>query len=226
MGPNFSRVRFLARGLALIPIALAIGAISAPAAADLITFDADPLGVIPGNDFTSVDSSRVHFMDTEILTPLGYEMFIQNEPFTNGSNALGVGFDDDDSALRIVLDFQATSIDMDFFFGNEFFLPLPGDKAVLTVFRDGVEVGSEEKDLFLITPPDQSILLDGVRFDTAEFQFVVSNPGGMTEFVDNVNVNPIPEPRAAIAFGAGVLLVGAAIRRRSRSEAGIHAKRR
>jgi len=226
MGPNFSRVRFLARGMALIPIALAIGAISASAASILITFDADPVGNIPGNDFTSVDSSQVHFMDTEIATPFGYEMFIQNEPFTNDSNALGVGFDNDDSALRIVLDVPATSIGMDFFFGNEFFLPQPGDKAVLTAFRNDVEVGREETDLFLITLPDQWILLDGVRFDAVEFEFVVSSPGGMTEFVDNVNVNPIPEPGAAIVFSAGALVIGAACRRRSRAKAGLRARRR
>ncbi|MBW1684240.1 MAG: hypothetical protein JRS35_04185 [Deltaproteobacteria bacterium] len=226
MGPIFSRVRLLARGMAVISIALAIGAISASAAPILITFDADPVGNIPGNDFTSVDSSQVHFMDTEIATPFGYEMFIQNASFTNDSNALGVAFDDDNSALRILLDVPATSIGMDFFFGNEFFLPLPGDEAVLTAFLDDVVVGEVSKSLFLITPPDQSIFLDGVRFDAVEFEFVVSSPGGMTEFVDNVNINPIPEPRAAIAFGAGALLVGAAIRRRSRAEAGLRAKRR
>ena len=223
MGAIFSRVRLLARGMALIPIALAIGAISASAAPVLITFDADLPGIIPGNSFTSVDSSEVHFSDT--VSPLGFEMFIQSAPFTNNSNALGVGFDDDGSALRIVLDFPAAEIGMDFFFGNEFFLPQPGDEAVLRAFREGVMVGEVSKSLFLITPPDQSILLDGVRFDTVEFEFVVSSPGGMTEFVDNVNVTPIPEPRAAIAFGAGALVIGAAIRRRSRAEVGLRARR-
>jgi hypothetical protein len=218
--------------MALIPIALAIGAISGSAAAALITFDADPLGVIPGNDFTSVDSSQVHFMDTETATPVGYEMFIQNASFTSDSNALGVGFDDDDSALRILLDFRATSIEMDFFFGNEFFLPQPGDEAVLRAFQydgvlgDYVAVGDVSKSLFLITPPYQSIRFDGAAFDAVQFEFLVSSPGGMTEFVDNVDVTPIPEPRAAIVFGAGALIVGAACRRRSRSKVGPGARRR
>ena len=119
MGPIFSRVRRLARGMALIPIALAIGAISASAAPIMITFDNDTpennpdllaSGLIMGNYFTSVDSSQVHFVDTDILNPAGFEMFIQNESYTNDSNALGVGVDYDNSALRILLDVPATSI--------------------------------------------------------------------------------------------------------------------
>ena len=225
MGPNFSRVRLLARGMALIPIALAIGAISASAAPILITFDADPPGNIPGNYFTSVDSSQVHFEDT--VSPYGYEMFIRNEPFTNDSNALGVAYDHDDSALRILLDVAATSISMDFFFDNNFFLPQPEDEAVLTVFLDDVQV--DQVGVLLFDPPNptpQSISFEGATFDRAEFQFVVSREGGLTEFVDNVNVNPIPEPGAAIAFGAGALVIGTAIRRRSRAEVGLRARRR
>jgi len=230
MGPIFSRVRRLARGMALIPIALAIGAISASAAPIMITFDNDTpennpdllaSGLIMGNYFTSVDSSQVHFVDTDILNPAGFEMFIQNESYTNDSNALGVGVDYDNSALRILLDVPATSISMDFFYNGNDFLPQFGDMAVLTVFLDDVPYDPVE--ILLFDPPNprpQSISFDGATFDKAEFQFVVSRPRGLAELVDNVEVNPIPEPRAAIAFGAGVLLVGAAIRRRSRAEAG------
>jgi len=225
MSPIRSQLRVWVRGLAVIPIALAIGAISASASSVLITFDNDPLGNIPGNDFTSADSSEVHFSDTEIAFDPGNEMFILNAPFTNDSNALGVGFDDDDSALRIALDFQATEIGMDFFFGRVF-LPQPGDEAVLTALLNDVVVGQATKSLFLIDPAEQSLSFKGARFDAVEFKFEVSSPGGLTEIVDNVAVNAIPEPRAALAFGAGALIVGAACRRRSRADAGLRARPR
>jgi hypothetical protein len=57
-----------------------------------------------------------------------------------------------------------------------------------------------------------------------EFEFVV--PGGLTEIVDEVSVTLIPEPHAAVVFGAGALLVGVACGRRSRAEVGLHARRR
>jgi hypothetical protein len=219
------RLLVLVRGLALVSIALAIGASVASAAPIRINFDADPLGVIPGNDFTSVDSPEVHFIDTQIAFAPGNEMFIINAPYTNNSNALGVGFDDDDSALRIVFDVRATEIGMDFFFGSDFFLPQLDDEAVLTAYLEGVQVGQVSKSLFLIDPADQSIFFDGASFDTVEFEFVVSSPGGLTEIVDNVAVNAIPEPRAAIAFATGALIVGAACRRRSRAGLGLCTRR-
>ena len=43
----------LVRYMALIPIVLAIGAASASAAPILVDFQADDVGYIPGNDFTS-----------------------------------------------------------------------------------------------------------------------------------------------------------------------------
>jgi hypothetical protein len=225
MSPISSHLRIWLGGMLLLPIALAVGAISASAASVLVTFDADPLGNIPGNEFTSADSSEIHFSDTQIAFPSGNEMFILNAPFTNGSNALGVGFDDDDSALRIALDFQATEIGMDFFFGDVF-LPQMDDEAVLTAYLNGVEVGQISKSLFLILPQDRSIVFKGAAFDAVEFKFDVSSPGGLTEIVDNVAVNAIPEPRAAIAFATGALVIGAACRRRSRAAVGVHAGRR
>ena len=208
------------RAMALVPIALAIGAMSASAAPILVTFDNDPVD-IPGNYFTSQDSSLIHFVDTVIGSPQGGEMSIFSAPFTNNSNALAIGFDDDDSELRIVLDILATSISMDLYFGDRY-VPLPGDAAVLTAYREGAPVGTPVSADLLA----QGILFDGVVFDEVVVGFVVGKPGGLTEFVDNVNVTPIPEPHAAVVFGAGALLVGAACGRRSRAEVGLHAKRR
>jgi hypothetical protein len=222
------------RAAALIPIALAIGAMSASAATILVTFDNDrpddgsPGGCIAanglacpidGNSFTSDDSSQIHFSDTLIQSPDQGDMFIVKEPFTNDSNALAVAFDDD-SALRMVFDLRATSISMDLFVGDNY-KPQAGDTAVLTAFLGAVEVGSISVDLTA-----QQILFDGAgaTFDRAELEFVV--PGGLAEIVDNVSVALIPEPNAAVVFGAGALLVGVACGRRSRAQVGLRAGRR
>jgi hypothetical protein len=212
------------RAAALIPIALAIGAMSASAAPILVTFDDDPLGFIAGNDFTS-DTTQIHFMDTVIGTvppsPDQGGMFIVNESYTNDDNALAVGFDDDDSALRIVLDLPATSISMDLFVGDNY-SPQVGDTAVLTAFLGTVEVGPPVS-VDLGAP---GILFDGATFDSVELEYVVGAPGGLIEVVDNVSVALIPEPHAAVVFGAGALLVGVACGRRSRAEVGLRAGRR
>jgi hypothetical protein len=205
------------RAAALIPIALAIGAMSASAASIMVDFENDPVGFVPGNDFTSNDSSQIHFIDTASQSPDQGEMFIINEPYTNDSNALAVFFDTDDSALQIVFDLPAISISMDFFVGN--YSPQAGDTAVLTAFKDGGVVDTVSVDLTA-----QAILFDGTIFDEVEFEFLV--PGGLTEIVDNVSVTLIPEPHAAVVFGAGALLVGVACGRRSRAEVGLHARRR
>jgi hypothetical protein len=205
------------RAAALIPIALAIGAMSASASSILVDFETDPVGPILGNDFISDNLTQIHFSDTVTQSPGQGEMFIINEPYTNDSNALAVFSDTDDSALQIVFDLPAISISMDFFVGN--YSPQAGDTAVLTAFKDGGVVDTVSVDLTA-----QAILFDGTIFDEVEFEFLV--PGGLTEIVDNVSVTLIPEPHAAVVFGAGALLVGVACGRRSRAEVGLRAGRR
>jgi hypothetical protein len=213
------------RAAALIPIALAIGAMSASASSILVDFETDPVGFVPGNDFTSNDSSQIHFSDTVTQSPGQGEMFIINEPYTNDSNALAVFSDSDDSALQIVFDLPAISISMDFFVGN--YSPQAGDTAVLTASSGGVPFAPVSVNL---TDPDISfdcVLFDCGTFDSfnsVEFEFVV--PGGLTEIVDEVSVTLIPEPHAAVVFGAGALLVGVACGRRSRAEVDLRASRR
>jgi hypothetical protein len=219
MGRSFVRI------LALIPMALAIGATSASASPIMVTFDDDPVGWIEGNYFNSEDSTLIHFIDTDFQPPKPGEtdqgdMAIGNAAFTNSSNALAVFYNDDigysdNSALRIVLDVPATSIGMDLLFETAG----DGDTAMLMAFS-GPEhevVGQTSAELMEGYISFDCLLSNCSTFDRVEIQFVRSTSDHMVEIVDNVNVTLIPEPHAAVVFGAGALLVGAACARRGRT---------
>jgi hypothetical protein len=207
--------------MALIPIALAVGAMSASAAPILITFESDPVDFIEGNDFTSDGFTQIHFIDTVPDSPGQGDMLIidGSSDSTNDTNALAVAFggDDDDSALRIVFDLPATSIHMDLFFGG-YYSPQDGDTAELTAYwvEDGDVVG-DVVGTVSVNLSDGQIAFDAETFNKVEIKYVV--PGGLTEIVDNVRVALIPEPDAAVLFIVGALMVGAACRRRSPVEA-------
>lgn len=232
MKPIFSRVLALVRGVALVPIVLALGAAGASAAPIVVTFDSDAVDLIAGNDFSSDALTQIHFVDTVPGAPGQGDMFIVNEAFTNYDNALAVGFggvfdedgnlfEADDSALRILLDFPATSISMDLLVADPGSLGA-GDQAVLTAFDEGGEVGSAS----VVLSSAGSIEFNSATFfNRVDIQYVV--PGGLTEIVDNVSVTPaVPEPHAAIVFGVGALVVGAACKRRSRADVGLRERRR
>jgi len=232
MGSVFSRARSLARIMALIPIVLAIGAAGASAAPILVTFDNDTLGMRHPDGFTSSDSALIHFSDTVPDPALGQELFVVTDPIkTAGSNALAVFRDGDDSALLIEFDFLATALSMDLGNDNPAFSQAR-DAAVLTAFLNGAWVGEVSLALNRDSVMNQRIFLEqtdlvvGETFNSATLKFDVNPALGLTEFVDNVTVTPIPEPQAAIVFGVGALLVGAACRRRSRVEVGLGARRR
>jgi hypothetical protein len=204
----------LVRFATFISVAELLLAASAQAAPILVTFDSDPTFAGVANGFTSADSSQIHFSDS-----IGANLFIANSASqTNGSNALAVLFDDA-SALLIDLDFTANEISMNF--GNDPALyTAAGDQAVLTLYRQGAFVDQVAVAMNRNTQMDQTIAFSGKDFDSARLVYSLQSGKGLTEAVDNVYVNAIPEPSAALVFGLGALLVGAASRRRRGSEAG------
>jgi hypothetical protein len=207
---------FITRAVVLIPIMLL--ATSAWAAPITVDFDSDDTtNPNKGQTFTSVDSGLIHFSDTN-----GPDLFLADAAISpNGSNALAVFFDDDDSALRIGFDFTADMLSLDF--GTALASPNPGT-AVLTIFNDGAQVDQVAMVLFRDGTLGQTLLYDtGIRFDVVEFEF--ENPE-LTEIVDNVTVNVIPEPNAAVVFGLGSILCGAACRRGARARPGRPTRRR
>ena len=171
------------------------------------------------NDFTSSDSSEIHFSDTDGANLLVLQV--------DGSNALATFFDDA-SGLLIEFDFVASALSLDF--GNTFLADL-GDTAVLTTFiSDGMGgselVGSAVLNLNLTDAIDQTISFDGALFDSAILRYDVA-AGGLIEVVDNIEVTRgvavIPEPTAGLVFGIGALLVGAVCGRRSPTEVKLRA---
>jgi hypothetical protein len=186
---------------------------AAPSAASTIDVGFD--GEIPfmnvANGYTSSDTSLISFSDT-----VGANLQLVTDPLrTNGSTALAVFTDHDDSALLIEFEFLASMIRMDI--GND--SPLnsaPGDTALLTLFLGGAEVDSVPLVLNRNFAMDQSIgfdgTLSGVVFDSATLKFDVDPSLGLIEVVDNVSVTPVPEATAATIFGTGSLVVGLACR--------------
>ncbi len=193
----------------LIPVVMVsvvvLIAASTASAALLVDFDNDPTFVNLPNGFTSVDSSQIHFSDTDGAGLLIVQKY--------GSQGIAV-LDDDPGGLLMEFDFVASALSLDF--GNTSLANF-GDTAVLTLLLGGVAVDSTAVALNLTDPIDQTISYSGVSFDSAILRYDVA--GGLTEFVDNIQVSPaIPEPSAGLVFGIGVLLVGAACGRRSSTE--------
>lgn len=203
----------LTRGLALIGIAFAIGASNASAAPIVIGFDngTDPVNSNVSNGFMSADSALVAFS-----SPVNHRMILAKNPLTGNTNAMAVGdvIPGEDLLLEITILLPATSISMDLF--NTAGAQI-GDAAVLSLYTGGgaTFVDSVSVPLTSINPSDP-IMYTGAEFDFATLQYVGSQP--RVEVVDNLEIetSPIPEPTAAVVFGAGALIFGAASRRRSR----------
>ena len=203
--------RAIARSFARLASVAVLIAASAASAAILVDFENDPIPFNVVNGFTSSDSSQIHFSDTD-----GADLIVLN---ADGSHALAVFFDDD-SALLMEFDFVASALSLEF--GNTALANF-GDTAVLTVFLGSVEVGSTVLALNLSDAIDQTISYAGAGFDSATLRYDVA--GGLTELVDNIQVTQavgtIPEPRSALVFGLGALLVGVVCGRRSRAAVGL-----
>jgi len=205
---------FPTRMLALTVAAVAVCAAPATASTIVASFDAEtPFSIVP-NGFRTAEAPGIAFSDT-----VGANLQVLSDPLrTNGSLALAVFDDGDDSALAIELDFVATSIELAL--GNDSpFDSAPGDVALLTVFLAGVEVGSSALELNRNFEMDQIIGFDGgatgVRFDSATLYYAVDPSLGLTEIVDDVRVTPVPEATATTAFGAGSLIVALVCRHRN-----------
>lgn len=186
---------------------------------ELIDFDSDTAFVNLANGFQSDDSPSVRFSDTA-----GSDLILLNGPISNGTNALVIGTDHDDSGLLIDIDFVAGALSMDIGNDNPAFL-VGGESAVLTVFAlpgaQGAPVGQVSLQLNANGALDQTIAIDGVSFRSAILRYAVNPAVGLVELVDNVTVtSAVPEPTGAVVFGAGALVVGAALRRRGNRPSG------
>ena len=201
----------LALALALV---LALPAVSA--SAGRIDFESDEPGFRP-NGFRSSDSPLVRFTDSA-----GEGLEIRDLEEQGMGLSLQTLDDFDDSEL--VLDFGDPVITLSLAFGNDD--PLfsnEGDRAVLTAFADGAEVGRASVVMNRKDVMDQTITFSGPAFDRATFKFDVDPGRGLIEVVDDIQFTAvIPVPPAAwggLSVMAGLSLSSAArraLRRRTR----------
>ena len=202
------------RALMLASFSMLFVANAGSAATITVDFDSDVLVNLP-NGFASVDSPDITFSDT-----LGENLVIGSDPVvTGGSKSLAVFFDDA-SAIRIDFSFVASDIQLDFGNDNPAFLG-GGEVFELVAFLGAAPVGTTSVVPNLNSAVDQMIAFSGA-FDAVELQYTIAG----LEIIDNLMVTRavvvIPEPSAALLFGAGALLLRASVgsQPRSRRRAG------
>jgi hypothetical protein len=179
-------------------------ALAGAAQAGFVDFNSDSYGFKP-NGWHSDDSSLLTFRDSN-----GSGLFVgplMNQQ-THG-NGLQVYSDSDGSWLN--MNFAQTVNSLSLEFGNdEHSFTNPGDKAILTVFLDGEQVGRTSVVMNRNDIMDQTIAISGVDFDRATFYYAATGCShGLTEVVDNINFElaSVPAPGAILlgAFGAGIV---------------------
>lgn len=166
--------------------------------ADVITFDAESVGV-KANGYTV---GGVKFFDT-----VGNDLYVYKAIEGNGTNALGV-FNDDASFLRMVFPTLTSALSLSF--GNDDpCCSAQGNKAVLTLFSNGTQVGQTTLNLNRNDLMDQTISISGINFTEATFGYATANgtPLDLIEVVDNINFTraAVPEPGIVGLFGLGLL---------------------
>jgi hypothetical protein len=182
----------------------------ASAKADTITFEQDPLGILP-NGSQSVESNLVRFSASGggglIIAPeVGSMEFLG----TRGLVVEGTPF------VHLIMDFSVPVNSLSLWFGNDDpHSTSPGDTAILRLFLDGSLVGEAtvlmNRDDFI----DQQISFSGVAFNSADFHF--SQEFFLAETVDNIEFTPVPEPASIALLGIGIVGIIARIRRRAGS---------
>jgi hypothetical protein len=178
------------------------------AKADTITFENDPLAILP-NGSHSVESTLVTFSASGggglIIRPeVGSMEFLG----TRGLAVEGSPF------VHLIMNFEVPVNSLSLWFGNDDpSSTAPGDTAILRVFMDGSLVGETTVLLNRNDFIDQQISFSGVLFNSADFHF--SQELFLTETVDNIQFTPVPEPTSVVLLGIGIVGIGAAIRRRN-----------
>ena len=177
----------------------------ASAKADTITFENDPLGLMP-NGFQSVQSTLVRFSAS------GEGAVVVSENFGEfiGTRGLAVS----GTPVHLIMDFVVPVNSLSLWFGNDDpFITSPGDTAILQLFMDGVLVGQTSVLMNRNDVMDQQISFSVTQFNRATFQF--SQQFFLTETVDNIEFTPVPEPASVALLGLGIAGIVARLSRRN-----------
>lgn len=143
-----------------------------------IDFDQDSRG-LQDEPFTSDDSAHVHFRDS-----FGSQLRVDD--FLHQSLGQGLSVARDDPSF-LVMNFDAPVGGISLWFGNDDpCCTEQGDRAVLSVYRSGRQVGQASVILNRNDRMDQRIVfVGGVLFDSATFLYEVSTRG-LIEIVDHI----------------------------------------
>jgi hypothetical protein len=175
------RRRFWLGASLVLVLILVVGPATSMAAGGqtVITFENDPVGD-PADGFTSADSAIAHFYDSK-------RSDLQLADFGEQSHGQALAVNPDDpSFLRIKFDQDMCSISLAF--GNDDpTASNEGDPAKLRLFNDGVRVGNASVVMNRNDIMDQTIALDGIPFDRAEFYYAVTTDFGLAEVVDDMS---------------------------------------
>lgn len=203
--------------LAAASAALAISG-TAAAATTTIDFSGDAAGV-KAEGFVSSGYGGLAF-----FTDLGAGIEVGDySPQSSGKGLLVRNDSNGNFLVGVFNDGGHTFMSLDFGNDDPFFTTV-ADRAVLTVYLGGVQVGQTIMALNRNDILDQTISFNGGLFDNFTFAYLnaaggpfTGGPGtnvGLIEVVDNVTFGVVPEPSTWAMMILGVGGIGALLRRR------------
>lgn len=177
--------------------------------AERITFESDAIGNKP-NGFQSVESGLVQFSASGLSGGLAVTPnFSMDFLGTRGLEVFGT------PNTALVMSFSVPTTSLSLFFGNDpFDRTRAGDRAILRAFANSFLVGETSVLLNRNDIMDQSISFTGTPFDLATFQYTADF--FLSETVDDISFEPVPEPATVLLFGTSLPLLAALARRRRR----------